>query len=531
MKNKKWLVIGVLYVGVCAMISGCGGIGKVEKHLLVKDSKYNGNGELEGWSEFVYDENGNKVEWKIYDENELSYWSEFAYGENGNIIDCKRYYADGELFSEEIYNENGERISSVDFSEGKEDRKSLCTYDQNGNCIKTESYWTDKEGELKLSYVYEYTYDENDMKIKKKTSSYDVESGTAEYSKECDYTYDEDGNILSEYSYDIEISEKQLSGWTNYLYNTQGDVIEEQSYAQDGSVSYIERYEYDYDGKGNNIRYRCLDDSNGWVWDDVERKYDENGNLIEEIFYDENGNIESRYVKEYETIQVDKQDSDEKDEPKTVVSISDEEKLEFMKKLYDSMKNKAYESVSVLIEDRNTMWTTIYYQNGQLVDKLSDGEALIYSYGSGVYYGEVLNGKRQGKGVQWKEDRKWAKDGQVPYYYIDGIWRDNKGNGHCLAYYSAYFSGEEIGNHYAYIEGEYLDSMENGEMCMTWLGTNGEVCTGTYEAVEGVLQNKGEPDGQGRYVLVEDENGSGNYVTTGLLDGKGFPRNAYEEMK
>ena len=149
----------------------------------------------------------------------------------------------------------------------------------------------------------------------------------------------------------------------------------------------------------------------------------------------------------------------------------------------------------------------------------------------GVYYGEVLNGKRQGKGVQWKEDRKWATDGQAPYYYIDGTWRDNKGNGHCLIYYSAYFSGEETGNQYAYFEGEYLDSMENGEMCMTWLGTNGEVCTGTYEAVEGVLQNKGETDSQGRYVLVEDENGSGNYVTTNLLDEKGFPRNVYEEMK
>ena len=139
MKNKKWLVIGALCVSVCAILNGCGGSSKVEKQVLVKDSRYDGNGELEGWSEFVYDENGNKVEWKTYDENELYHWSEFVYGENGNIIDCKRYYADGELFLEEIYNENGERISSVDFSEGKEYSKSIYTYDQNGNCIKTES--------------------------------------------------------------------------------------------------------------------------------------------------------------------------------------------------------------------------------------------------------------------------------------------------------------------------------------------------------------------------------------------------------
>lgn len=95
------------------------------------------------------------------------------------------------------------------------------------------------------------------------------------------------------------------------------------------------------------------------------------------------------------------------------------------------MENKNYEAISEVLETRDTMWNTIYFQNNQLVDELADGEALIYSYGSGVYYGQVVNGKRQDRVVQWKDDTRHLEIDENHYYYLDGEWRDNKGNGYC----------------------------------------------------------------------------------------------------
>lgn len=72
---------------VCAVFGGCSSSKKTEKWLLTKRSSYGEGGELERWGEATYDENGNEVEWKSYDnEGTITYRRECTYDENGNQV-------------------------------------------------------------------------------------------------------------------------------------------------------------------------------------------------------------------------------------------------------------------------------------------------------------------------------------------------------------------------------------------------------------------------------------------------------------
>ena len=150
-----------------------------------------------------------------------------------------------------------------------------------------------------------------------------------------------------------------------------------------------------------------------------------------------------------------------------------------------------------------------------------------------VYYGQVVNGKRQGQGVQWKDETRWAKEYGNQYYYIDGEWRDNKGNGYCKIYYSLLRGvTEDKKSQYVYIEGNYTDSMEDGEMRVTWLGQNQSVCTDTYQACNGEIQGEFEKNDSGYYVICEDEDESGaiNSLWYKSVTEKGFPRKIYDQI-
>ena len=558
MKNKIKVLLMVMLV--CAVFGGCSSSKKTEKWLLTKRSSYGEGGELERWGEATYDENGNEVEWKSYDnEGTITYRRECTYDENGNQV-IKEYGEQDRLVSEKTYNTDGKILCYTDYSEeGMEISKSISSYDENGNELKCERYSSDKEGRLELDWVGEYEYDESDRKIVCKQYFYNKEGEeiVISFSQESDYVYDNDGKLSIEYLYDLDTGEKQLYLWITHLYNAMGDEIETKSYGADGVLNKILRWEIIYDENGNCIRNRQKDDFDGKILDDREwkyddngniieevrygengdiyfwfaSKYDDNGNIIEEVRYDENGDITSKHENEYVSIQTDESIVEEEVEEKKIVKTSDDEKLKFMKKLYDCMENKMYENISAIISERDTMWTTIYYQDGKLVDKLSDGQALIYSFSSGVYYGQVVNGKRQGQGVQWKDDTERTSDNQPQYYYIDGTWKDNKGNGHCKLYYSTFLSNDEMKNQYVYVEGNYVNSKEDGEMRMTWLTSDGIICSGTYKVIDGIIQNNGEVDEDGIYVWVRDENDSGHYITTTYLEHHdGFPRQVYDQI-
>lgn len=326
MKKKAKILLMVLIL--CAVFGGCANMGKEEKQLLIKQTSYNENDEMTGWTEFEYDEEGNVIRKKYYDEN-------------------------SETECEEIYDEE-ERIKQREVYE-----------------------------EGKLTALCEWEYDKGNAGIQK---VYDCKKGNKEQYSEDKFTYNRTYgkvqgayhylNIQSTYHYLFDKSEKNLGCWIEYSYNTFGDRIEERKFDVDGSILYVIRYEYLYDEASNITEFRDIYDDFSGDLVRYKKSYDEWGNEIEKITYDDDGSIKTyeRYVNEYKTITADKEKSAVKEERKSVKN-SDKGKLEFMKKLKDCMENKNYEAISEVLETRDTMWNTIYFQNNQLVDELSDGEA------------------------------------------------------------------------------------------------------------------------------------------------------------
>ncbi len=535
---EKKVEILLMALMLCVILVGCSSMGKEEKQLLIKRTEYNENDEITGWTEFEHDEKGNVIKENGYDENgELAETVVYTYDEDGNKKEMKVFNDEGFMWEKCLYDNNGNLLERLYLGQGEdgeayEDYKSVKSYDEQGR-VKKEEIWF--EGEIGL--IDEYIYEGEDKEVRRSMSLNDkgeIDSGFIEES-----VYNDNGEVVKKYVYvDIENPEK-LYSWEDYVYNTYGDCIEYRRYGADGSLWNIGRCEYLYDDMGNLIQWRGLEDFSGNLdsyispyeisW--VEISYDEWGNIVEYIHYDGDGEYDKydKYVNEYKTIKVDKQASVQKEEKK-VEKTSDKKKVEFMKAIYDCMASKDYEAIFDILETRDTLWNTLYFQNNQLVDELEDGEALIYSYGSGIYYGQVVNGKRQGQGVQWKEDLRLSKEYGNQYYYIDGEWKDNKGNGYCKIYYSLRGFTNEKSPLYAYIEGNYTDSMEDGEMHVTWLGVDKSVCTDTYQACEGEIQGDFELNDNGRYKICEDEGGSGNVLWDSSTTGKGFPRKIYDQI-
>lgn len=489
---KKKVKILLMALMLCAVFGGCANMGKEEEQLLIKRTTYNENDEMTGWTEYEYDEEGNVIRENCYDEN-------------------------GEKWLENIFDENENKWHMTNNEYEYEEVKF---YDEEERIKQREIY---DEGEL--TCLDEYEYDKENGGIKK---TYTYEEGNKEQSYENKYIYNTEGNVLSMYVYYFNKSEKNLNYWIEYSYNTLGDCIEERRFDVDGKILDVTRYEYIYDAMSNITELRKIyNDFSGDIGQWYKKSYDEWGNEVEHITYDSDRNADYvRYVNEYKTITVDKEKAAVKGERKSVKN-SDKGKLEFMKKLKDCMENKNYEAISEVLETRDTMWNTIYFQNNQLVDELADGEALIYSYGSGVYYGQVVNGKRQGQGVQWKDDTRHLEIDENHYYYIDGEWRDNKGNGYCKIYYSYFWRDGDKG--FACIEGKYKDSLENGVMNITWMNSNQEICTGSYTACEGKVEPVKETEENLIYVWVTDSGGTGSGIV-GLMEGHGFPRKIYDQI-
>ncbi len=534
MKNKmKVLLVAVL---MCAVLAGCSSMGKEEKQLLIKQSTYNENGELIGWTEYEYDEEGNKLKLNNYNgSSELTETIVYTYDEEGNKNEVINLDNGDFMRAKWVYDKNGNVLEFLSLEQGKDGEvyeysKRVKSYDEQGR-VKKDEFWI--EGKIKT--IQEYIYEDKNKEVERTMNYNDKEEIASEWSEE--RIYNDNGEVVKEYVY---LDEENLYQWVEYVYNTQGDCIERREYGADGSVWNIERCEYLYDDMGNIIQWRDLKDFSGDLGSCIhpdtdggkwgERSYDEWGNIVEYITYDEDRNRRyEKYVNEYKTIEIDKQMSDQKEEKKVEKTL-DREKAEFMKAIYDCMVNKNYEAISGILETRDTMWNTLYFQNNQLVDKLADGEALIYSYGSGIYYGQVVNGKRQGRGVQWKEDLRWPEESGSQYYYIDGEWKDNKGNGYCKIYYSLRGFTKEKTPIYAYIEGNYTDSLEDGEMRATWLGADQSICTDTYQAYHGEIQGNIETDENGYYKICEDESETGNIIWSTSTVEMGFPRKIYDQI-
>lgn len=222
--------------------------------------------------------------------------------------------------------------SGIDAKQVKTAEKQIKKAKPNTDYLIISEIGYDKTGNI--LFCYEYGYDENWNKFLTQMNIY--LGGTSDLS----YTYEYDNGMISSarsddgettyyYTYDENkkmISERQeISGTCRFL-NTysNGNLVETIHYKSDNSVSLIDKYEYNefsdvikeimhvpnypkefrdttvhynYSYNDNGLKSKCHK-SNG---ESMSYEYDNDGNIIKQIFYDKEGKLrgwnEYKYIK------------------------------------------------------------------------------------------------------------------------------------------------------------------------------------------------------------------------------------------
>lgn len=256
----------------------------------------------------------------------------WLYGEEAGPGDIYNYNEIGDMVRYTSFDENGEVV---------DDSLYLIEYDEAGNKTYEEDYWNGM-----LSGVIEYALDPDGYAFVKTQTSYEPDGGRS--ISECDdrgntvhsIVYDADEAVVyedfTEYTYDEEgliLYTKQtgyFDGVLSFLYefNEFGDKVNGIFYADDGSVEFGSRSEYEYDEDGNMLWEKNYDVVTGRqtqesiyaveIVDDWPESYektfiyyeedgsksvyenDVNGYELSETVYNAEGEIETVYRNEYE---------------------------------------------------------------------------------------------------------------------------------------------------------------------------------------------------------------------------------------
>ena len=230
-----------------------------------------------------------------YGEDKIGEITYYEYDDNYNLIHQYTVNTDDEYLSEYTYeyNENGDLLSRViKFNDKHYETKineyyedgtlSKCTMYTGSECELDEITEYDENGnEISFNMVryglfIEYTYDENNRVLTRKT--YDED----ELSLDIKYTYLDDENIVEIYTVDTEYDYPK---YEKICYYEDERVKIKESWNIDDNGEYIDHRwtEYEYNDNNELILERkyTRDDAYG----DITYKYDENGRVIEEIQY------------------------------------------------------------------------------------------------------------------------------------------------------------------------------------------------------------------------------------------------------
>lgn len=184
----------------------------------------------------VFDENGNKVSKKEYDQNDNKLYEEIReYDEKGNQISAITYDGEGNLQSKEVteYDENGNEILVLKYddwditekrvTEYSETGKSVTKYNRYGRTIGYVEY--DKHGNALRNVVYNIFDD---------------------FDHESVYEYDDMGNVIRETQYDKngDVNNEYIYV---YEYNDYEDIVYESKCDENGEYEYKNSYKYKYD--------------------------------------------------------------------------------------------------------------------------------------------------------------------------------------------------------------------------------------------------------------------------------------------
>ena len=151
----------------------------------MKSTIYDAEGEFDEETifsrEFTYDNNGNVVEEKGYDNGALSYITKLEYDEDNNLINREEDHISFMITYTYEYDEAGNMVAEKTNHDGYEVGEKW-TYDENGNVLT----WIRQEGNG-FSQSQEYTYDEWGRVIKH-----------TDYESSIEFEYDELGNLVKE---------------------------------------------------------------------------------------------------------------------------------------------------------------------------------------------------------------------------------------------------------------------------------------------------------------------------------------------
>ena len=208
-----------------------------EAGRVIKQTTYDGEGNIKRWIERTYDASGREIVTKTYGSNgKVYHWEEKEYDELGwqNKFILKDVDENGNPFvysveRYEIERKDGwNRITNYDEA-GTITFRSECFSDSDGNMMNDKQYHY-SEGNL-IDWLDDY-YDAAGNKTEEKC--YIVQDGTRSKEKEMDYVLD--GESLK----------VVLSKWTKYEYDENGNLFRELSLKIDGQISYCTEYEYKY---------------------------------------------------------------------------------------------------------------------------------------------------------------------------------------------------------------------------------------------------------------------------------------------
>ena len=124
---------------------------------MIKETNYDENGKLSGWSQYEYDGENLLKESKYHGEGDLYSEEKYEYDSKNNLIkEIGNYYYNGhvKMVYECEYDEKSNIIKKVYHYNDKLDSITEYKYDEYGNLIKVESF--DENGQL--TYWYEYTW-------------------------------------------------------------------------------------------------------------------------------------------------------------------------------------------------------------------------------------------------------------------------------------------------------------------------------------------------------------------------------------
>lgn len=205
--------------------SGTPGMETHQAYLPVKETGYL-NGEFYTMKEYTYDEYGRvKTSCEYEEDGSKGIKIQYIYDDLGNLV-------------EELWSEPGiEDMVAMDIRR---------FYDSAGNKVY-ESQLVYEYQELKLTYEYQWEYDENGNMIRQQyNSTWADGSGDGVASDfRYEYEYDGNGNVVTRREYG---SDQELRETINYIYDEQGRKKTVQTLSGDGRGESEEQYTYDEHG-------------------------------------------------------------------------------------------------------------------------------------------------------------------------------------------------------------------------------------------------------------------------------------------